>query len=183
MISLLLALLLSLFASTVAPVGDATRPVVPNGAEQHDFHVSYSRLAVENTMAVVRIRVFKDDLDQALSQRENQPIVIDPSPRSDSLFQAYFNEKFVLRADEEVLDGRIVGSGEETIGNEPMWWYLLEFEASQPIENLYVSQKILSEVFDDQKNIVQVQHFPSEKTYSLYCVEDAWEYTVSFPED
>ena len=149
----------------------------------HDFHVTYSRLAVEDNMAVVRIRLFKDDLDEALSQREKRDVSVDTSPASDSLFQAYFNEMFVMKAGEEVMPGRIVGSGEEVIGNEPMWWYLLEFRASETIETLHVSQRILSEVFEDQKNIVQVQHFPSEKVYSLYCVEDAWKYTVNFNGD
>jgi hypothetical protein len=89
----------------------------------------------------------------------------------------------VLRSDDEIMAGSLVGSGEEVVGNEPMWWYLLEFRASETIENLFVSQRLLSELFEDQKNIVQVQHFPSEKTYSLYCAEDAWEYTMSFLND
>lgn len=146
----------------------------------HDFHVTYSRLAVEDNMAVVRIRLFQDDLNEALSQREERDVFVDTSPATDSLFQAYFNERFVLIAGKEVMAGRIVGSGEEVVGNEPMWWYLLEFRASSTIEALHISQRILSEVFEDQKNIVKVQHFPSEKVYSLYCVEDAWEYTVDF---
>ena len=149
-------------------------------SELHDFHVSYSRLAVEGSMAVVRIRLFKDDLNQALSRREQRTVVVDTSPSSDSLFQAYFNEMFVMKAGEEVLDGRIVGSGEEVVGNEPMWWYLLEFGASSNIETLYISQRILSDEFEDQKNIVQVRHLPSEKVYSLYCVEDAWAYQIDF---
>ncbi|MGA1493975.1 MAG: DUF6702 family protein [Rhodothermales bacterium] len=155
---------------------------VPEGVP-HDFHVTYSRLAVEDNMAVVRIRLFQDDLNQALSQREERDVFVDTSPTSDSLFQAYFNEMFVMQAGKEVLKGHIVGSGEEVVGNEPMWWYLLEFGASSNIETLHVSQRILSDEFEDQKNIVQVQHFPSEKVYSLYCVEDAWEYTVDFNEE
>lgn len=157
-------------------LGSSPEPVV------HDFHVSYSRLAVEGNMAVIRIRLFKDDLNQALTTREERDVFIDTSPVSDSLFQAYFNERFVLSVEDEVMSGRIVGSGEEVVGNEPMWWYLLEFSAPERIEALHVSQRILSEVFEDQKNIVQVQHFPSEKVYSLYCVEDAWEYEVDFRE-
>ena len=46
-----------------------------------------------------------------------------------------------------------------------------------------MEQRILAEIFDDQKNIVQIQHFPSEQTYSLYCAEDAWEYVISFTDD
>jgi hypothetical protein len=157
-----------------APASD----VVP-----HDFHVTYSRMAVEDNVAVVRIRLFKDDLDVALSRREERDIFVDTSPASDSLFQTYFNDTVTMKVGEEVLYGRIVGSGEEVVGKEPMWWYLLEFRASETIETLHISQRILSEVFEDQKNIVQVQHFPNEKVYSLYCVEDAWEYTIDFTVD
>ena len=151
--------------------------------ERHDFHVSYARLAVEGSTAVVRIRLFKDDLGQALAAREGRDLMVDISPEHDSLFTAYFNDSFVLRAEGETLSGRLVGSGEEVVGNEPMWWYLLEFKASATIEKLFVSQRLLSELFEDQKNIVQIQHFPSEKTFSLYCAEESWEYTLSFVEE
>jgi hypothetical protein len=166
-------------AEPVARAGTAAH----TGPVPHDFHVTYSRLAVEDNMAVVRIRLFKDDLNQALSSRERRDVFVDTSPASDSLFQTYFNEQFVMSSNDEIMPGRIVGSGEEVVGNEPMWWYLFEFNASQIIDELDISQRILSEEFEDQKNIVQVQHFPSEKVYSLYCVEDAWEYTVSFTEE
>ena len=149
----------------------------------HDFHVTYSRIAVEDNMAVIRIRLFSDDLNQALSEREKRDITVDTSPTSESLFQVYFNELFVLSSNDETLAARMVGSGEEVVGNEPMWWYLFEFRASQPIDELAISQRILSDVFSDQKNIVQIQHFPSEKMYSLYCVEDAWDYSISFSEE
>ena len=64
-----------------------------------------------------------------------------------------------------------------------MWWYLLEFQASSTIEGLHVDQRMLGEIFEDQKNIVQIQHFPSEKTFSLYCAEESWEYTLSFVDE
>ena len=169
---LLLALILG-----SGPGPDVTSNDVPVA---HDFHVSYSRLAVEGSMVVVRIRLFQDDLGEALGKREGHDVVVDISPEQDSLFQAYFNETFVMTSGEEVLTGTLVGSGEEVVGKQPMWWYLLEFQASAPIKGLNISQRILSEVFEDQKNIVQIQHFPSEKTFSLYCVADSWEYDVSF---
>jgi len=175
--------MLSWFAPILLVLALGSAPVPTTEPVPHDFHVTYSRLAVEDNMVVIRIRLFRDDLNQALSAREERDVFVDTSPASDSLFQVYFNEMFVLSAGDEVMSGRIVGSGEEVVGNEPMWWYLFEFSASETIKALQVSQRILSEVFEDQKNIVQIQHFPSEKVYSLYCVEDAWEYTVSFKEE
>lgn len=162
-----------------APMDEGVSKPVPEPVA-HDFHVSYSRLAVEGTMAVVRVRLFKDDLGEALGQREGRDVIVDVSPEQDSLFVAYFSEYFTMTSGEEVLSGKLVGSGEEVVGKEPMWWYLLEFNATEPIKTLTISQRLLSNVFDDQKNIVQVQHFPSEKTYSLYCVEDSWEYILEF---
>ena len=159
------------------PAGDSSPAREPVA---HDFHVTYSRLAVEGTMAVVRIRLFKDDLAEALSEREKRDVLVDTSPSSDSLFVAYFHEGFVMTSGTERLKGRLVGSGEEVVGKEPMWWYLLEFTAENPIAGLTIEQRLLSEMFEDQKNIVQIQHFPSEKVYSLYCTEDAWKYDVSF---
>ena len=172
--ALLLPFLILLIGS--GPAGDSP----PAWEAAHDFHVTYSRLAVEGTMAVVRIRLFRDDLAEALTKREKRSVLVDTSTKADSLFQAYFHDGFVMKAGAETLKGRLVGSGEEVVGKEPMWWYLLEFTASKPIEKLSIEQRLLSEMFDDQKNIVQVQHFPSEKVYSLYCTEDAWKYDVSF---
>ena len=127
MFSWILPFLLT-FALTGAPT-DSSAPAIDSeraaAIEAHDFHVSYSRMAVEGTMAVVRIRMFKDDLAQALTEREGHDITVDISPELDSLFTTYFNDSFLLRSDEETLQGSIVGSGEETVGNEAMWWYLL----------------------------------------------------------
>ncbi|MDA0682852.1 MAG: hypothetical protein O2797_07490 [Bacteroidetes bacterium] len=178
----MLQLLTSIFLALLLIVNGDTSPAAlsDDEAPRHDFHVTYSRMAVENDMAVVRIRLFKDDLSEALSKRLDRDVIVDISPESDSLFQVYFNESVSLVVGEETLAGNLVGSGEEYVGKEPMWWYLLEFKADGPIEGFTISQKILSEMFPEQKNIVQVQHFPSEKTYSLYCVEDSWEYEVSF---
>ena len=175
-------LLTSLFLAVFLLVGSTNTPAVWNDtdAPRHDFHVTYSRMAVESDMAVIRIRLFKDDLSEALSKRLDRDVVVDISPESDSLFQAYFNERVSLVVEGDSVLGKLVASGEEFVGKEPMWWYLLEFKADAPIERFHISQRILSDMFSDQKNIVQVQHFPSEKTFSLYCVEDSWEYEVSF---
>ena len=172
--ALLLPFLLLLIGA--GPAGNSP----PARKAAHDFHVTYSRLAVEGTMAVVRIRVFRDDLAEALSKREKRSVLVDTSPQSDSLFVAYFHDGFRMTSGTERLTGRLVGSGEEVVGKEPMWWYLLEFTAAQPIKGLTIEQRLLAETFEDQKNIVQVQHFPSEKVYSLYCSEDAWKYDVDF---
>ncbi len=60
---------------------------------------------------------------------------------------------------------------------------MLEFEADLPIQKVHLTNTLLLEHFEDQKNIVQIQHFPSEKSWSLYFVEDAKEFSLDFEKD
>lgn len=151
------------------------------GVEAHKFHVSYSRVAVEGRTVVTRIRFFKDDLAKALAARtSNEDLTVSVTQELDSLFLAYFTETFKLSTPAGQLIGKLVGSGEEVLGKEAMWWYLIEFEASEPITTLHLSNTLLRDTFDDQKNIVQVQHFPSQKTWSYYFVDGSWEYSIDF---
>jgi len=147
----------------------------------HKFHVSYSRVAVEGTTLVSRVRFFKDDLETALAAAASSPTFsMEISQKQDSLFLAYFSPLFTLNDGSSFLTGSIIGSGEEFEGSQAMWWYLVQYEAQSPIKKLHIVNKLLVETFEDQKNIVQVQHFPSEKTWSLYFVDDAEDYDLSF---
>ena len=145
----------------------------------HKFHVSYSRIAVEGTTAVTRVRFFKDDLEKALaSATANPSYSMEISEKQDSLFLAYFNSRFTLNDGNADLAPALMGSGEELEGAEAMWWFLIQYEAPTPIKKLNIVNKLLIESFIDQKNIVQIQHFPSETTWSLYFVEDDLTYSL-----
>ncbi|NQV73280.1 hypothetical protein HQ496_09160 [bacterium] len=145
----------------------------------HKFHVTYSRIAVEGTTAVARVRFFKDDLDKSLANiTQNPTYSMDVSQKQDSLFLAYFNTRFTISDGNEALKGALIGSGEELEGAEKMWWVLIQYDAAAPIQKLDIVNKLLIETFEDQKNIVQIQQFPSEKTWSLYFVEDDLEYSL-----
>ena len=155
----------------------------PEAAAQgvHKFHVSYGRMAVEDNLAMLQIRLFKDDLEMALQQKFAEPdFTLTVDPHADSLFTAYFNEVFILKQDEVAVPGRIVSSGEDQMGGEPMWWYMVRFEAPAPLETFTVRDVVLFELFDDQKNIFKVKHFPSDKELSYYYTEGAEEYRISF---
>ena len=173
----------TLLALILAPLSEGeTSFSAAKGA--HKFHVSYARVAVEGTTVVARGRFFKDDLGTTLAAYSETDLdVLEISAAQDSLFQAYFNEQFVFNADEITLEGRLIGSGEEILGKETMWWYMLEFEADLPIQKVHLTNTLLLEHFEDQKNIVQIQHFPSEKSWSLYFVEDAKEFSLDFEKD
>ena len=171
-------------ALLISPPSGETGNLSAEEIAPHKFHVSYARVAVEGAVAVARVRFFKDDLGTTLaaaSGATSEALVV--TPAQDSLFQAYFNEQFVFVADEIPLAGNIIGSGEEVLGQESMWWYMMEFEASSPIEHLQLTNTLLFGEFEDQKNIVQIQHFPSEASWSLYFVDDAHSFELDFKSD
>ncbi len=147
----------------------------------HDFHVTYGRLAVEDATAMLRIRFFFDDLEGALrAHHKRRGFRLSADPESDSLFLAYFHDKFALIGDGAPLRGEIVTSGEEAEGKERVWWYVLRFEAPAPLRKLTVRDALLFEVFSDQKNILRTLHLPDEAQETFYFVEGAAEAELTF---
>ena len=156
-----LRLLVALAALAPAPPHPPPAPAV------HDIHLSYTRVAVEGRVVLCRIRMFRDDLERALSRRAGKPVTLAASAAGDSLFAAYFNEQFTLIHGGRRLAGTVVASGEEP----EMWWYTVRFEAPAPIRQLSLRNGVLFDLFDDQRNMTKVLHVASEKEFAYYFVE------------
>ncbi|HKJ01364.1 MAG TPA: DUF6702 family protein [Longimicrobiales bacterium] len=172
--ALLLASLLALAPTSGAAAG-------ASGARPHKLHLSSGSAAVEGTLLVVRIRFFRDDLELALAGHTGRSgFALSPGPEVDAAFLAYFQAHFTLVVDGEGLRPTLVGSGEDELDREPVWWYAVQFEASAPIQAFTVRNTLLTEVFDDQRNIVKFIHFPDQKqkTYSFAIGEE--EFQVRF---
>lgn len=135
----------------------------------HKFHVSYARMGVEENIAVCQIRFFRDDLYETLVKHYDMTdFELNADPDTDRLFIDYFNKKFRLEVNGSTLSGTIVGSGEDIEGKEEVWWYTIQFTAEEFLTAFRITNTLLTEQFDDQKNILKIQHFPSEKTLSYY---------------
>ena len=146
----------------------------------HKFHVSYARMAIENGTAVCRIRFFKHDLETGLQVFAKDPAYkLAPTSKSDAVFTRYFNQKFVLEVGGKQIKGRVMSSGEED-AEDKMWWYMIKFEVPQNMKTFKVTNKLLFDLFADQRNIFKVQTFPSEKSKSFYFTDGAEQYTVRF---
>ena len=157
-----LTILLGVLGMTLPPVGSV-------GNDEHKFHTTYGRMGVEENIAVVQVRFFKDDLYETLvNHYEQQDFSLSPDPETDRMFVDYFNERFRIEVDGTFLTGLIVSSGEDVEGQEEVWWYVVQFVAEDDLTTFSVTNSLLTELFDDQKNILKVQHFPSEKTLSYY---------------
>ncbi len=135
----------------------------------HDLHVTYGNLGVEGATAILQVRVFKNDLEEALQRLSPGEVVhLEVSPDVDALFLRYLSRSFRIEVGGTVLDGRIVGSGDDELDREPVWWYQIEYTAPAPITAARVTNTLLFEIFDDQRNVLRVVKFPQESRQAFY---------------
>ena len=135
----------------------------------HDLHATYGNLGVDGSIAVLQLRVFKDDLEEALRRFHGMAdLQLEVSPGVDALFLRYFSERFILEADGHLLGGRIIGSGDDELDREPVWWYQLRFDAPEPIQMARITNTVLFEIFNDQRNVLRVVDFPEENRRAYY---------------
>ena len=143
----------------------------------HRFHVTYGRMAIEGNKAVCRIRFFGHDLEETLQNFGKDPsFKLDVNPESDSVYTKYFNENFVLLVNGKPIEATVISSGEEG----DMWWYIMEYNTTAPLNEFRLTNTLLFDTYDDQRNIFKVITFPSEKTQSVYFTHGAENYTISF---
>ena len=136
---------------------------------RHDLHVSYGNLGVDGAFAILQLRVFKDDLEEALRRFHGlETFLMEVNPEVDALFLQYLAEKFVLEVGGTQLEARIIGSGDDELDREPVWWYQLRFDAPEPIQLARITNTVLFELFNDQRNVLRVVKFPEETRRAYY---------------
>ena len=173
--------LLGLSAPGAAGPSPGASPA-PGPAAAHDLHISYGNLAVEDALMVLHTRVFRDDLTAALAGHSGNPIVDLSADRAmDRILVDYISAHVRMEADGTRLEPELMGSGEDELDREPVWWFQLKYEADRPIRDLSIVNTVLFELFDDQRNILKVVHFPAEDQRTYYFAPGEDSIRVSFP--
>ncbi len=163
--------LLAGVAITAAPAGRThaaarTRAHAPTRTEvetsaparaTHEFHVSYTRMAVEPTVISAQIRVFADDVTRALVERTKAQSITLNSPQGEAAFQAYLAAGFPVKANGRLLSPVVASS----VQDREMWSYVVTWTSPTPITTVSMHNAALFELFDDQQNIVKVKHLAS----------------------
>jgi uncharacterized protein DUF6702 len=128
----------------------------------HRIHVSVTNLEFNQPRQRVEIviRVFTDDLENALSRRANRAVKIDPATVGKDrqvveLVMAYLRSSFELK----IKAGRTVALSWNGIEGQPdMFWIFVKGRAPGGLEGAQLRNKIFCELFDDQVNIVNAKH-------------------------
>jgi len=128
----------------------------------HKIHVSVTNLEFNQPRQTVEIviRVFTDDLENALSRRANRAVKIDPATagidrKVVELVMAYLRSSFELKN----KAGRTVALSWNGIEGQPdMFWIFVKGRTPGGLEGAQLRNKIFCELFDDQVNIVNAKH-------------------------
>jgi hypothetical protein len=169
---------LTLATAAAAPVA-APSVVTPSvvALPAHEFHVSYTRMAIEPRVISAQIRIFADDLTRALAARTRTPALTLGSPEGLGAFQSYLAERFVIVVGGRPLVPVIVSNVQE----RDMWSYTVQWQSPVPITSVTARNGALMELFPDQQNLVKVKHLPSGKEQTLfYSGGTATDQTVRF---
>lgn len=156
------------------PPPSAVHVAAPAGA--HDFHATYARIAVEGAVVVAQVRFFHDDLVAVLRRFTRQPgFVLADTPEAEAATLRYLSRMLTLSSGGTPLTGRIVGSGDDG----RMWSYRIEYRAAAPVRRLRIENRLLFDLYDDQRNLVTVQSFPAGRTETFYYVHGAERYEMT----
>jgi hypothetical protein len=143
--------------------------VIVGGENPHDLHASYGNLGVEGATAVLQLRIFQNDLEEALGRAGGgEALRMEATPDMDALFLRYFTANFILEVDGVPLQGRILGSGADDLDRESVWWYQVAYDAPAPIQEARITNTLLFELFDDQSNVLRAARFPDGNRKAYY---------------
>lgn len=125
-------------------------------AAAHDFHASLTQIEVNSSAKTVEIaiRVFVDDLEDALSRRAGRRVQLGTTSGFDALALAYVSAGLRIEtAGGELLPLEWVGK-ESTVD---IVWLYVEAPIREGLDNVKLHDTLFFELFEDQVNTVNVR--------------------------
>lgn len=133
----------------------------------HPYHVSVCEVVYDDQSKAVQIsqRIFIDDLEKGVSQENGDSgfVMMEDSLQTHEYLQSYFEKNFTVSVNGNNTNYDYLG-GE--IEDDVIWCYL-EVTAVAELESISLVNTILTEVYDDQKNLVHFKIGGEKKSYIL----------------
>jgi hypothetical protein len=131
----------------------------------HQFHISKTDVTYKPTEKTLQItmHIFIDDLEKSLEKQGVTKIYIGTEKEkqeANSLIIKYLQSNFSIKLNNKALTYDFLGK--ETSNDKQAIWVYLEAKNVKDVKQIFVENKILTEIFSDQKNIVQI-NVPSKK--------------------
>jgi hypothetical protein len=148
----------------------------------HDMHISVCELRwnEESGAFEVSIKVFIDDLERALN-KDGAPGLFIGTPKelkeADNFIASYLQKHFRIDIDGTRLSPEFMGK--EISEDFLAVWCYVQFPARvSPGKKCKISNDILLDMFDDQRNIMDIRMSKSHKDYTIFQPgQSTWSYT------
>ena len=145
----------------------------------HEFYLSVTEIEYNRQQQSLQIitRVFIDDFQNVLNQRYGAKLQLSEEAEEGAIagnISKYLQQKLKLRVDGEELQLNYLGKEYDA---DQLILYI-EVENIAPFNNIEVTNSILTDLFDDQKNIVHVK--VNDKTKSLLLMRQQETEKLSF---
>ena len=132
---------------------------------EHKYYVSTSLFNfTEDSSLQITLRIFKDDLSNAISDTYLDQKTDDLNLNDELYFKQvdkYINSKISILIDDKKFEMDYLGL--ET--KNDMYVCYLEIENLPVYSNMVISNKILFEIFDDQQNIIHVKRNDKRQSF------------------
>ena len=142
----------------------------------HPYHVSVTEVRFDEEVQSVQIteRIFIDDLEEALRKANNDEkfVLMDDSLISHQYLKTYFEQNFVTAVNGKTISYDYLGAEVE---DDVIWCYI-EITGVESLQSIKLTNSIMTEVFDDQKNLVHFKIGGEKKIFILSNKEIVAEY-------
>lgn len=154
---LLILLILPLFAFTTA----------------HKYYVSVTQIDYVKEKQAIQVtsRIFIDDFERLLQERYDDKIILNTGKDEkeiDLYIEKYIKSKFKIKVNGAVANYKFLGKEYE----DDIIYCYIEIENVNEVKSFEVENRILFDLFNDQKNIVRTYINSKHKTFVLIPEND-----------
>jgi hypothetical protein len=125
----------------------------------HKFYVSLVQMDYneKNSSLEITMKIFTDDLENALKVKSGLLLKLgtpNELPETDSVLSTYISDNFVLNSNGEEIKYQYLGKETEL----DVTWCYLEVSGILSIEKIEITDKMLTELFDSQSNLIKIKY-------------------------
>lgn len=139
-------------------------------AEMHDIHISKCIIHYSETDQALQIMIhaFADDLEFVIQEKDAEPLKLNTQHEhssSDEVIINYLQNTFSVDVNGNTREYDYIGK-EPSEDLQAVWIYLEIPEVSN-IEEMKIDNSILTELYDDHVNIIQIKGEAGKQAYFL----------------
>ena len=137
----------------------------------HEFHVSKCQIEYfekEHSIGI-SVHIYIDDFEEALAKTGVKDLFLCTEKEhadANTYISNYLKEKIAIHLDDKSVGFKFIGK-EPSEDNLAVWCYL-EIEKVAEFSKCTVTNTVLMETFDDQKNIVSIKGPKARKAYFMF---------------